>query len=89
MTLLSATFMLLGLLGYVHERQRQRLGLALVYLGMGTAVGMFAKENALLTPVYAVLIEVSVLRFAGLSSTLHRWLKGLYFGAPLAILILH
>jgi len=87
MTLLSATFMLLGLLGYVHERQRRRPGLALVYLALGTAVGMVAKENALLTPVYAVLIEVSVLRFAGLSGASRRGLKGLYYGAPLVILI--
>jgi len=75
MTLLSATLMLLGLIGYVRERQKQRLATAWLYLALATAIGMLAKENALLTPVYAFLIEVGILRFAGLREPSRDWIK--------------
>lgn len=82
MTLLSATLMLLGLIGYVRERQKQRLATAWLYLALATAIGMLAKENALLTPVYAFLIEVGILRFAGLRKPSRDWIKKLYYALP-------
>lgn len=87
MTLLSATFMLLGLLGYVHGRLRQHFWLAVLSLTLATAAGMFAKENALLAPVYAFLIEVCLLRFARLPETARRWIQAAYLTAPLALVV--
>lgn len=68
MEILSFTFVLLALLAYWHGRQQQQTGnlawpwLALVVV-LG-AVGLSFKETAILIPGYALLLELTVLRFA-------------------------
>ncbi len=64
MAQLSALFVLLGLLFYVHGRERviagRRGGLALMLLGpIGFgALGIFSKETALLLPLFIATIEI-------------------------------
>jgi hypothetical protein len=75
MELLGFTFTLLALLAYWHARQRQIAGLhAWLWLLVSAAmiaIGYCAKETAVLVPGYALLLELTVLRFrAG-----HRWLQ--------------
>lgn len=63
MTLLSSTFMLLGLWIYLAGRQvltkKPRTGWALIFLGLGggTLLGVFSKEQAILLPVLAWVLE--------------------------------
>ncbi|NID05212.1 hypothetical protein HBF26_09965 [Luteibacter jiangsuensis] len=64
---LANVFVLLGLYGYVVGRQRMeraRYGFALSALSLvlGTGLGLLAKETAVLTPLYAFLIEWLVFR---------------------------
>lgn len=78
MELMGFSFVLLALLAYWWARQLQQSGrrswpwlvlcLALVALGYG------AKETAVLVPGYALLMELTVLRFATASpAASHRW----------------
>jgi hypothetical protein len=67
MTLLSATFTLVGLIGYVAARERYQsqpwralIQMALA-IGVGTALGVLSKENGILLPAFALLIEKLVL----------------------------
>lgn len=65
MTSLSALFTLLGLIGYLKGRLRLedgRPGFPLIVTGLlgGTVLATLCKENGLLLPVYALLIEVVV-----------------------------
>jgi tetratricopeptide (TPR) repeat protein len=94
MTTLSATFVLLGLLGYVlarakiDEAPRQSLfwmGLSLV---LGTLFAVLSKESGALLPAYVLVIEATLLQ-APKSIPLRRWrlLQGVFLGVPvLAIL---
>ena len=94
MTTLSATFVLLGLLGYVlarakiDEAPRQSLfwmGLSLV---LGTLFAVLSKESGALLPAYVLVIEATLLQ-APKSIPLWRWrlLQGIFLGVPvLAIL---
>jgi len=64
---LANVFVLLGLIGYVAARRRMldgRRGLAAAAasLVLATAVGLLAKETAVMTPLYAALIEWSLFR---------------------------
>ncbi|MDN5871163.1 MAG: hypothetical protein L0H73_10660 [Nitrococcus sp.] len=67
MTLLCATFVLAGLLAYVHGRQRLTAGDGRGYLWMtggialGTTLAVLSKENGALLPLFALLIEWLVL----------------------------
>ncbi|HEU0196405.1 MAG TPA: hypothetical protein VFQ88_04205 [Nevskiaceae bacterium] len=68
MASLANLFVLLGLLGYVHGRRRmlnghRGLALATTALVLGTAIGFTAKETAIMTPLYALLIEWLVFGF--------------------------
>ena len=64
MTILAATIQLLGLILYLHGRTllpaARRRGFALMVGGLllGTVLGAFAKENAVLLPIYALAIEL-------------------------------
>ena len=66
---LAHLFVFAGLLGYCHGRGRMLKGLSggatLAYLSVifGTALGLLAKETAILLPLYAALIEFFVFRF--------------------------
>jgi hypothetical protein len=96
---LANLFVLTGLLGYVSGRQRmlgeQRGGflLCIASVLVMTAVGLTAKETAVMLPLYAFLIEWLVFRFArhhmaSGRTTLHRGLLALYvcvLAVPLAV----
>jgi hypothetical protein len=67
---LSNLFVLLGLLGYVAGRRRMLSGrpgflLAGGSVVAGTVFGLLAKETAVLTPLYAVLLESLIFRWQG------------------------
>lgn len=77
MTTLSATFVLLGLAGYLHARtdlersSRRSLVLMSACLVIATALAAFTKESGALLPVYVLVLEATVLtRPAGLGA---RW----------------
>lgn len=59
---LANIFVLLGLLGYVHARQRMQQDghgfiAAIGALVLGSGIGLMSKETAVMTPLYAALIE--------------------------------
>jgi protein O-mannosyl-transferase len=66
-------FVLFGMLGYVVGRQRmlehpERIGgllLSIASLIVPTAIGVLAKETAVMLPLYALLVEWLVFRFRG------------------------
>lgn len=66
---LAHLFVFAGLLGYCHGRYRMnegmRGGATLAFLSVicGTALGLMAKEAAILLPLYAALTELFVFRF--------------------------
>lgn len=67
--MLPATFVLLGLISWLHGRERIRdgctlAGAAWIILGLGacTLLGTLCKANGVLLPVFAVLIEHVLLR---------------------------
>lgn len=70
MTLLAGTFTLLTLICYVRFRERlsslRPLGIALWLLGLSvlTILGIYAKETAILTPLFVLLIEYIAFGFA-------------------------
>jgi hypothetical protein len=83
---LANVFVLLGLLGYCHGRQlmlegRERTGLLLCSFSIasGTALGLAAKETAVLLPLYAVLIESFTFRFRRTESRADWRIAGLFF----------
>ncbi len=64
---LANLFVLLGLLGYVVGRRRmlfhgRGFALAAASIVAGSAFGLLAKETAVLTPLYAAIIEVVIFR---------------------------
>ena len=67
MTTLSATFVLLGLLGYLAARRhfdtapRKALGWMSVSLVLGTVLATFTKEFGVLLPLYVLVLESTVL----------------------------
>jgi len=68
MTELSAMFMLAGICCYLHGRQRLRLAPGPAYLWMSAGIVLFgllallSKENAILLPLFIVVIEFTLLR---------------------------
>lgn len=67
---LANAFVLLGLLGYVASRKRMQTGslpgglmLCIASLLIPTAMGLLAKETAVMLPLYAFLIEWLLFRF--------------------------
>lgn len=96
MTSLSATFVLLGLLGYLAGRARLmagrlRSGYAWLSASLagGTLLGVLVKESAALLPLYAAVAEVFLLQPLRPLGPLPRWRawRGLFFGGPLALLL--
>jgi hypothetical protein len=66
---LANLFVLVGLMGYITGRQRMMAGrrglwLCIASLLVPTAIGLLAKETAVMLPLYAFLIEWIVFRFA-------------------------
>lgn len=68
MTLLMALFVLLGLLAYLRSLLRDDLPVSrraawmLTGLGLCTVLGILCKENGILLPVYALVLDATVLR---------------------------
>ena len=81
MEMMSLTFVLCGLIAYLHGRQRQIAG-ARGWPWIGTAAvaataGLLAKETAILFPAYTLALELTVLRFRGADPTgSRRWQYG-------------
>ncbi|MES9902838.1 MAG: hypothetical protein ABW168_09155, partial [Sedimenticola sp.] len=95
MTLLSATFMLAGLTTYVYGRSLSDRypfrALALMTCGItfGTGLGILAKENAILLPALALVLEFTLLRSwpPTVSAKLMRLWQALFLLTPLLLLI--
>lgn len=96
MASLTASFMLLGMLGHLLIRantklpDRSRLLLLSVNLAAFTALAMLSKENGLLLPVLVLVLEAFVLPPAALKAS-RAWLawKGLFLWAPLAVIVFY
>ncbi|NIN62885.1 MAG: hypothetical protein GWO08_21710 [Gammaproteobacteria bacterium] len=68
MTILSALFVLAGLIAYAHGRILQRngkqgIGFILLAFIVLMPLGALCKENALLLPVYALILEIFIFHF--------------------------
>lgn len=66
---LANLFVLIGLLGYVAGRERMMTGqrglwLCISSVLIATAIGLLAKETAVMLPLYAFLVECMAFRFA-------------------------
>lgn len=62
---LANLFVLLGLYGYVRARQQMQdseggFAVAITALALSTAAGLLSKETAVMTPLYALLIECTL-----------------------------
>jgi hypothetical protein len=82
MEMLGFTFVLLALLAYWRARQSQVAGQRawpwLILSATLTLVGYYAKETVVLVPGYALLLELTVLRFAAARTTTTRKWKLFY-----------
>ena len=83
METLATTFILVSLLFYMEGRQRQlrgvRAGWVFIALAAFAAViGMLSKEVAALSGLYALCLELTLLRFAAAASIDRRILKAAY-----------
>ncbi|MDH3514054.1 MAG: hypothetical protein OEM83_04195 [Gammaproteobacteria bacterium] len=93
MNSLSALFVFSGLLVFLHGRVRlkahPRHGLWLMALGVlgGTALGILAKENAVLLPLLALVIEFTVIRDLTRPGPLRRKLR-IFYSVTVAIPLL-
>jgi hypothetical protein len=82
MELMGFTSVLLALLAYWRARQRQLVGQRawpwLLLCALITITGYFAKETTLLVPGYALLLELTLLRFGSRQPGTQRALKLAY-----------
>lgn len=95
MTLLAGFFTLLGLIGYIHGRQRLAHSplSGLIWMSSALAgcslIGVLAKENAALLPIFAMVLEFGLLY--RLHQPLPVWLwrswTALFLWLPLLLLI--
>ena len=91
MTQLSTFFILLGLISYVWARcenlplLRRRIYPPLVLL-VYTAFGYQAKENAALLPIFAFVVELTVLKFRSFGQR-DRWIVSMYAAGALSIVV--
>lgn len=71
MTLLSATFVLLGIIGYLYSRRRLEREPLAAWTGMSTSVlvattlAVLSKENGALLPLFILATELTLLRRPG------------------------
>ncbi len=80
MTSLASLFMVLALIAYVYGRSRQIKGQkgALAILSsvlVFTPIAVLCKENALLVPVYLLVIEWTIFRFKTTNNADKTWLR--------------
>lgn len=82
METLAATFMLAALICYLHGRLRQIQGVRawtwLLASGLLSLIGLLSKETAVLVPVYALAMELTVLRFVAANPRVQRGWYVLY-----------
>ncbi|MGH8501855.1 MAG: tetratricopeptide repeat protein [Gammaproteobacteria bacterium] len=96
MTELSALFTLAGLILYVHGRRlaigRPLRGYACLSAGIGAGglLAVLSKENGVLLPLYALVIEATLIRAAALPRPIYwrAWLSA-FLILPLALLLSH
>lgn len=88
MTLLSASFTLIGLLAFVLGRQLVARGentrgyvLAGAGIALGTALAVASKENGVLLPVFAFVIEITLFSHHPLGAGWKKW-KAAFFYLP-------
>jgi len=96
MATLSATFMLLGLAGYLMARSRiddapqKALLWMSLSLGGGTLLAILCKESGLLLPVYVLVLEATILRTPdGMQRKLWRTWQALFLGTPLLFIVVY
>lgn len=97
MNLLSATCVLVGLVGFLkvfacHEVPGWRgLALAAASLIAGSSIGILAKENAILLPVYALCVAAFLPTFRKLSAApiFPVWWRMIFLYLPLAYVIFY
>jgi hypothetical protein len=96
MTTLSATFVIAGLLAYLLARRRidDAPGKALVGMGasltLATALAMLSKETGILLPVYALVLEATVLTAPRAVPGRHwRVFRGVFLGVPAAVVVVY
>lgn len=92
MELMGFSFVLLALLAYWRARRLQRTGQRgwpwLLLCATLIAIGYGAKETAVLVPGYALLMELTVLRFGAANpATGHRWKLFYAAGCVSAVLL--
>jgi len=94
MTTLSATFVLLGLIGYLLARSRLSIApqRALLWMSssliVGTTLAMLSKESGILLPVFVLVLEATVLERPGkVENRTWRIWQSVFLGAPLAIIV--
>ena len=84
MNSLSALFVILGLIVFMHGRQsleksnKRGFLVMLAGIGGGTLLGAGAKENAVLLPIFALVIELTLYRRDHLSHSAKTWLRAFY-----------
>ncbi len=84
MNSLSASFVLLGLLVFLHGRQQLATGakhgltFMISGIGAGTLLGIGVKENAALLPVYALIVELILFRDENRTKELTHTLRAFY-----------
>ncbi|RNF84259.1 hypothetical protein [Montanilutibacter psychrotolerans] len=92
METLSLTFVLLALIAYMRGRTAQRNGdLGWPWLATSAVLaclGMASKESAVLFPVYALCLELTVLDFDAKAERTRRFLKIAYAAGLLAAIVL-
>lgn len=95
MTELSATFTLLGLLGYVFGRHyatrgRAAVGFALMSgsIAVGTALAALSKESGVLLPLYVMVLEFTLLRDLPRSRGWKAW-SAVFLALPVAALVVY
>jgi len=98
MNSLSALFVMLGLIVFMHGRQSVaesgKHGFFVILAGVagGTLLGVGAKENAVLLPLFALVIELTLFQHDHLPSSVRKRLWGFYLltiVAPLVIFIFY
>ncbi len=92
METLSLTFVVLGLISYLHGRQRQISGLRgwpwIAAAGAMMIAGLTSKETAALLPVYTLALELTLLRFDASTSSTRRFLLAGYTAGAIAAALL-
>lgn len=94
MTMMSATFVLLGLLFYLDGRalvaRGRKSGYVWATFGVlgGTLMAAACKETGVLLPLYALVIEATLLQEHTLGTSWHRW-RLCCLAAPLAVVSIY